>query len=722
MISVDQHYAGIEQMSADVRRMVEAAYQRMLADIRNGASAQKAAERAFSSFSGEYKEQLAAALSERMTAAIGVTEIKDYPVSGGPLSRHLYAQAKATALSVANIVRTEAKGWHDSRKLAIDLYEGYGFRQKEALPVRIPLPTYLRQAVGEEQDVFNAWAHSGSQPLRQILGDPITGPALSRELAKIRATALKTPALRAAYLQAITALENGVGFDRISKALKTAWFERNRYFANRIAQTELHRAFTDTRAVEIVEDVEVQAVKLRMSSKHPRYDICDLLSKQDRYGLGPGVYPKDKAPKPPFHPHCLPGDSLITSCGRITAVSKRWYDGDMVVVTTASGKRLTATINHPILTRRGWVGAGLLDIRDEVVTSLDRIPVRWDRGLVNDQHQYMPTSIAEIFDAFMSSGKVSSRKVPVASEDFHGDGMAGQIAIIGAYGELRYGVDNTSLQVGTHHIFEPANTGLCGLLGECVSDLGGKRFFYTPYGVVCGRCKRCPLVLGEFGHAQLACLAPVAEVDAMIGERFGHRATLNPVFFCDCQTGHPLRVIIDNGDFHIFGDGLSRLHNGGANFAPGPQCNTSVGEFAFYPRWADLELSREILNGATGDIFFDAVVNINVFAWSGHVYNLETDNGFYTCNDIITHNCKCTAHAVFAIQKATPRERTGAGQEYLRTLDTKTAAQVMGSRDRLNSVLGGADPVNVWNKRTDPAYKVRAMGEVAKGTVNEVED
>lgn len=304
MITVDEHYAGLDAMSADVRRMVESAYQRMLADIRGGASAQKAAEMAFNSFSGEYQEQLAAALSERMTTAIGVTELKDYQVSGGPLSRRLYAQAKATALSVANIVRENAKGWHDSRKLAIDLYEGYGFRQKETLPVRIPLPKYLRQAVGEEQDVFNAWAHSGSQQLRQILGDPITGPALSRELAKIRATALKTPALRAAYLQAITDLENGVGFDRISKALKTAWFERNRYFANRIAQTELHRAFTDTRAVEIMEDVEVQAVQIRMSSKHPKYDVCDLISKQDLYGLGPGVYPKDKAPKPGFHPFC----------------------------------------------------------------------------------------------------------------------------------------------------------------------------------------------------------------------------------------------------------------------------------------------------------------------------------------------------------------------------------------------------------------------------------
>ena len=305
MITVDQHYAGLESMSADIRRMVEAAYLRMLADIRSGTSAQQAAAQAFNSFSGEFQRELADGLSARMTAAIGVTDLKDYPVSGVSLSKHLYAQAQATALSVATIVRTEAKGWHDSRRLALDLYEGYGFRQKETLPVRIPLPKYLRQAVGEAPDVFQAWAHSGSTQLRQILGDPITGPALSRELAKIRASQLKTPALKAAYMDVIRGLEKGVGFDRLAKSLKTAWFERNRYFANRIAQTELHRVFTDSRAVEIMDDGEVQAVKIRMSSKHPRYDICDLLSKQDRYGLGPGVYPKDKAPKPPFHPHCL---------------------------------------------------------------------------------------------------------------------------------------------------------------------------------------------------------------------------------------------------------------------------------------------------------------------------------------------------------------------------------------------------------------------------------
>ena len=37
---------------------------------------------------------------------------------------------------------------------------------------------------------------------------------------------------------------------------------------------------------------------------HPRTDICDYYAGVDKYGLGAGVYPKDKAPVPPFHPFC----------------------------------------------------------------------------------------------------------------------------------------------------------------------------------------------------------------------------------------------------------------------------------------------------------------------------------------------------------------------------------------------------------------------------------
>lgn len=41
-----------------------------------------------------------------------------------------------------------------------------------------------------------------------------------------------------------------------------------------------------------------------MSHTHPRADICDYFANADLYGLGKGIYPKEKAPLTPCHPFC----------------------------------------------------------------------------------------------------------------------------------------------------------------------------------------------------------------------------------------------------------------------------------------------------------------------------------------------------------------------------------------------------------------------------------
>lgn len=92
--------------------------------------------------------------------------------------------------------------------------------------------------------------------------------------------------------------------DALEKQLKIAFYERNRYFANRIARTELHRNYTDQVARELMDDDQMEYVQWRLSSTHPKTDICDRHAKLDAYGLGPGVYPKTDAPKPPAHPFC----------------------------------------------------------------------------------------------------------------------------------------------------------------------------------------------------------------------------------------------------------------------------------------------------------------------------------------------------------------------------------------------------------------------------------
>ena len=44
---------------------------------------------------------------------------------------------------------------------------------------------------------------------------------------------------------------------------------------------------------------------IELSGRHPTFDICDMYAKADMYNLGAGVYPKDKLPPLPVHPHCL---------------------------------------------------------------------------------------------------------------------------------------------------------------------------------------------------------------------------------------------------------------------------------------------------------------------------------------------------------------------------------------------------------------------------------
>ncbi|MDY4446515.1 hypothetical protein [Campylobacter sp.] len=72
----------------------------------------------------------------------------------------------------------------------------------------------------------------------------------------------------------------------------------------RIALNETARAYNDARAFEYANSDDIQVVKIQMSITHPRTDICDYYAGVDKYGLGAGVYPKDKAPVPPFHPFC----------------------------------------------------------------------------------------------------------------------------------------------------------------------------------------------------------------------------------------------------------------------------------------------------------------------------------------------------------------------------------------------------------------------------------
>lgn len=271
-MTLDRYRLLLERSDANTRAQAEAAFQALLVRIRNGEKPQPAIAAVMAQFNAGMVEGLAEVFSALLATKIGVAEMRDWPVGKVKLSDVLYTNAKAVSATVRTLIEQHMKGPHAARELAKALYEGYDFKV-DPLDVAGKLETLPKY--------------------------------LKVEFNKAMAARLKTPALRAAYLQAIAEQEAGKGMEALQRVLQTAFYERNRYYANRIARTELHRAYTDQQSRELMSQERIEYVQLRMSSKHPKPDICDYHARVDLYGLGPGVYPKAEAPKPPLHPMCL---------------------------------------------------------------------------------------------------------------------------------------------------------------------------------------------------------------------------------------------------------------------------------------------------------------------------------------------------------------------------------------------------------------------------------
>ena len=291
MTAADKHHAKIRNAQDAIDARLARAWRQFIAQIQAqaGAAPREALAAVMRSFPRAQAQIMAQAMSDLLGRAVGTEAVGRLRVgvAGVTLSGALWADVEATDKVVANIIQRHARGWADARALALEMFEGYGFRPREALrlaPQNHALPKYLRT---------------------ELLTDPGIRGELARFFARGRGRARKTAPLRQSYLDALDAIEAGRGQAVLARKLEIAGFEKLRYNAQRIARTELARAHECARALELQARDDVQFVQVRMSRAHPAPDICDYHASIDRYGLGKGVYPKHLAPVPPYHPHCL---------------------------------------------------------------------------------------------------------------------------------------------------------------------------------------------------------------------------------------------------------------------------------------------------------------------------------------------------------------------------------------------------------------------------------
>lgn len=128
---------------------------------------------------------------------------------------------------------------------------------------------------------------------------------------------------------------------------------------------------------------------------------------------------------------CLSGDSMVET-PTIKAASTRLYSGVIIDVYLKSGKKITGTPNHPVLTNAGWKPLGSLNERDYLISGsiLERVVP----GATQD-FDHVPTRLEDKVNAF-SAGRKALRHFP-RRDDFHGDGIGSEVCVIWADSFLR---------------------------------------------------------------------------------------------------------------------------------------------------------------------------------------------------------------------------------------------------------------------------------------------
>lgn len=328
----------------------------------------------------------------------------------------------------------------------------------------------------------------------------------------------------------------------------------------------------------------------------------------------------------PVHPNCLPGDSLVLSRSGITATSKRWYDGDLVVIRTAGNRVLRCTPNHPVLTDdRRWVGAGLLNVGDHVVCDGGD---EWE-PIGQHNHENGPVPIQYVAEPAIEPFGVSAVEVPITAPDFHGDGTEGDIAVVRTYGLLGDAVGKTTVH---QHLPEG---GFVSCIGAGLSDLSGRgrptesivADGASSYCVMCRSYLPMSLVVGHLRPLEEFGLTTTSGGDATVREDQINGPSGDVELLGDSINGLPIQVHRHNL--------VRRKVRGSADGC------VVVSENSDDDLVSDAELAGKVCNGATGPVFSDEIVSVFVERFSGHVYNLETPLGCYSAQGIITHNCRC---------------------------------------------------------------------------------
>jgi hypothetical protein len=360
--------------------------------------------------------------------------------------------------------------------------------------------------------------------------------------------------------------------------------------------------------------------------KHPRKSHLKAGADKQRYDVAKGWYDPEvgKFVLPGELPNCFTGDMTV---GLENGVRKLWrapFNGPMVYIKVGADL-LKGTFNHPILTARGWIALGDVNDGDQVVCMSHQ-----GGDVVNNNKDKRVATFSELFEA----GRVAFGHVSLdgGGFDFHGHRPNGNVDQI-VFGDdgLSSNADAAAFQdVGDLNLAKP----------NAVSPgpgNGAKRHVIAPLGAGFGDGLSFALnaLLAIASEVRAASAAHDAVTDQNVANiRGGMTGGAKP---CG-DRGGPQPALIHGDDF--------RGRSVPVSAPVGCDADSSELDTKFVSRKPD-RYSRVLqLNSRIYEL--RSVSDKSIRYFSGHVYTMETDTGFYSVSNayVQAKNCRCVCRPV----------------------------------------------------------------------------
>lgn len=298
---------------------------------------------------------------------------------------------------------------------------------------------------------------------------------------------------------------------------------------------------------------------------------------------------------PPLHPNCIPAGSIIDDA-ELIASTKRWYEGDLINVQTLDRRIIPITPNHPVLTPHGFIAAKFLKKGDNIISSSF---CQGTRNSVIPNGQNMPSLIEQIHDTLRFSQNMTFASMPVTTMQFHGDGFENsEVDIVYSASALRNNQGNAPL-IKPFSKQSLSGRSVQRYFLNCLSMFyfRSQRFRTAPNSIVSRISQSLSFLLASLRHTNI----------------HGFAAVTGPNAEMQKPPSDNLSIGIEQFGNSLFGDTIKIK-------------------------------STDLLDGqfnARG-YHLSSIENISVNRFAGHVYNLQTKDGWYACNGIVTSNCRCT--------------------------------------------------------------------------------